>query len=125
VYLYEVPGTAVVFEYVSTAPTVAIFVATAAPSARHTSYPVAPVDIDHVTVTPVVRVPSVAAIFNGTARDRYPVSPRLAALTPTAPVAFTVYLYEVPGTAVVSEYVSTAPTVAICAAAPEPIARHT
>ena len=88
-YLYEVPGTAVVFEYVSTAPTVAIFVATAAPSARHTSYPVAPVDAAHVTVTFAVLVPSVAATLSGAVRFRYPELTVLANPGPAAESALT------------------------------------
>ena len=116
---------AVVSEYVSTAPTVPICAATPAPIARHTWYPVAPVDAAHVTATFAVLVPSVAATLRGAVRFRYPVLPRLAALTPTAPVALTVYVYDVPAIPVVSEYVSTAPTVPICAATPAPSARHT
>ena len=125
VYVYETPATAVVSEYVSTAPIVVICAATPAPIARHTWYPVAPVDAVHVTLTPVVRVPSVAATLSGALNCRYPASPTLAALTPTAPVAFTEYVYKVPVIEVVSEYDTTAPTVPICAATPAPIARHT
>ena len=81
-------------------------------------YPVAPDAAAHVTVTPVVNVPSVAATVSGALNCLYPTSPTLAALTPTAPVALTEYVYKVPGKAVASEYVSTAPTVPIAAAVP-------
>ena len=57
-------------------------------------------------------IPSVAATLSGAVRFRYPVLLRLAALNPAVVIALTVYAYEIPGTALTSEYVSTAPTVA-------------
>ena len=42
----------------------------------------------------------------------------LAALNPAAVIALTVYAYEIPETALTSEYVSTAPTVASAGSEP-------
>ena len=85
------PATAVASECVAAvAPSDAISVAAPVPTARKTLCPVAPATAVHVTVTPVVSVPSVAFTPAGAATLRQPVSAALEALLPAAVRAFTV-----------------------------------
>jgi prophage DNA circulation protein len=122
-YVYTVPGTAVVSAKVAPVA-VPTCDAAAEPAARNTLYPVAPLTAVHVTVTPVVDVPSVADTPTGAGTLRHPVFTALRAESPAAVVAFTEYVYTVPGTAVVSAKVAPV-AVPTCDAAAEPAARNT
>jgi hypothetical protein len=102
---------------VVTTPTVPI---AATVPLRRILYPAAFGRAVHVTATLAVLKPSPATTPVGAVRLRYPTLLVLASERhPTAePMAFTVYVYGVPGTAVLSVNSKTAPRVAIADAVP-------